>query len=453
MAQTSFRNRIHLALILLGVLPTSVVIVALVISLRSSNAPAAVSAALTPVAATGREMLQVIDTTDLSLAERRALRDHADSLNRALGRASAALAFNRRLTPTLTAVVLLGGGLLLYFTWYLGLSLSRQLSSPIEELIGWTDRIRHQEPLPQTHRAPGAPEFTALREALREMAAALQQARSAELEAERLRAFREVARRVAHEMKNPLTPVRFAISQLERTASPEQRESLEVLSMETARLDLLAKDFSNLGRLPEGPSAEVDVGELLGEILRTTLPPGMTHTLEVDPHTPLLVGHYDPLHRAFTNLIRNAVEASGGEGRLDASVRMEEGEMLVRIADHGGGIPEALREKIFMPYVTDKPDGTGLGLSIVKQAIDLHNGTISVEDTPGGGATFVVRFHGRADRSRRLPYLGAGLGRRGGGAGHGTEVTRDGRTDLARRTGEYRFPQPAPSSTTSSDHE
>jgi len=442
MAQTSFRNRIHLALILLGVLPTSVVIVALVISLRSSNAPAAVSAALTPVAVTGREMLQVIDTTDLSLPERRALRNHTDSLNRSLGRASQALAFNRRLTPTLTAVVLLGGGLLLYFTWYLGLSLSRQLSSPIEELIGWTDRIRHQEPLPQTHRAPGAPEFTALREALREMAATLHQARAAELEAERLRAFREVARRVAHEMKNPLTPVRFAISQLERTASPAQRESLEVLTMETARLDMLAKDFSNLGRLPEGPSAEVDVGELLGEILRTTLPPSMTHTLEVEAHVPLLVGHYDPLHRAFTNLVRNAVEASGGDGQLDASVRMEAGEMLVSITDHGVGIAEALREQIFMPYVTDKPDGTGLGLSIVKQAIDLHNGTISVQDTPGGGATFVVRFHGRASRGQRLPYLGVGIDR----GSSGTESP----ADLARRTGEYRFPpqaSPAPAAT------
>ncbi len=432
MRAISFRNRILLALILLGVLPTSLGIVALAVSLRRNNTPRAVSAALAPVAKTGRELLQVIDTTGLSAIERRALRTHADSLNRSMGRTGFAVEISRRLSPAYTAAALLGGGLFLYFAWLLTLSLSKQLSSPIDELVGWTNLIRRQTPLPRESDHGGAPEFSSLRNALREMAAELLQARRAELEAERLRAFREVARRVAHEMKNPLTPVRFAIRQLEATATADQREPIEVLSAETARLEQLAKDFSNLGKLPEGPSAEVDVGELFAELLRATVPPAMTARLQVAPNTPLIVGHYDALRRAFANLILNAVEASGSKGLLEISVGLEDDQVVVAIADHGAGIPEQKRDRIFVPYYTDKTDGTGLGLAIVKQSIDLHNGIISIHDTPGGGATFRVCFRGtKARHPSRPTYSSQGIGQSPAPPLIDTH-----------RTGEYRFPSP-----------
>jgi signal transduction histidine kinase len=104
------------------------------------------------------------------------------------------------------------------------------------------------------------------------------------------------------------------------------------------------------------------------------------------------LGHYDPLRRAFGNLIRNAVEAMGGVGRLEAEIAREGEHVAVRIVDHGPGIPAAKRTQVFEPYYTEKQEGTGLGLAIVKQAVDHHRGRISVEETPGGGATFVVRF-------------------------------------------------------------
>src|SRR5690606_33809647 len=142
----------------------------------------------------------------------------------------------------------------------------------------------------------------------------LEQGRERELEAERLRAFREIARRVAHEMKNPLTPIRFATAQLERTALPAQREALEVLGAETRRLEALARDFTDLGRLPEGPASEVDVGELLSELARTSLPAEVRAEVRVAPGTPRVSGQYDPLRRAFANLLRNAAEAMDGTG-------------------------------------------------------------------------------------------------------------------------------------------
>jgi signal transduction histidine kinase len=266
-------------------------------------------------------------------------------------------------------------------------------------LIGWTGNILREEPLPPDEPQRGAPEFASLRHALREMAAGLAEARTRQLEAERLRTFREIARQVAHEMKNPLTPIRFAVRQLARTAGPDQRESLEVLTAEAGRLEGLAREFTEFGRLPEGPQAPVDLGELLTELGATTLPPSMQSRLAVDPATPHILGHYEPLRRAFSNLLRNAAEACGGDGTVELEVRPAgDGCARVMVRDHGPGVPHEIRDRVFDPYVTAKVGGTGLGLALVRQTIENHGGTIRLEDTPGGGATFVVELGSQGDR-------------------------------------------------------
>jgi signal transduction histidine kinase len=283
----------------------------------------------------------------------------------------------------------------LYASVRLGGHLSRQLSRPIDELVGWTGNIRRQEPLPPDRPRRGAPEFAALRTALREMADALERGRAREIEAERLRAFRETARRVAHEMRNPLTPMRLAVAQLSRSSTPAQREAIDVLVAESDRLEQLAREFTEFGRLPEGPAAPVDLTELLDELARTTLPAGMQARLALDPATPVVEGHYDPLRRAFSNILRNAVEACGGTGEIEIATAPENGGARIVIRDHGPGIPPELEGRIFDPYCTGKQGGTGLGLALAKQTVELHRGTIGVETTPGGGATFVVRLRGR----------------------------------------------------------
>ena len=387
-----FRNRILLALLLLGALPTSIGIVGWALALRSSTPAIAGRAAFEEVGASGRGLLRTLDSTRLSAEERASLREHTTTLNAALARAQRAEAFSRIKAYGVTLVIVVFGSLLVYLSIIIGRSLSRQLSAPIDELVGWTGNIRRGEALPTTERRRGAPEFADLRRALRELATGLRQARAAELEAERLRAFREVARRVAHEMKNPLTPVRLAVRQLQQTATAEQREALDVLTAESARLEQLAREFATLGRLPEGPSADVDLGELLGELLRTSVPETVRSALTVAEDTPAILGHYDPLRRAFGNLIRNAIEAMDGVGALDVLVAREGEKIVVALADHGPGIPPEKRDRVFEPYYTEKSEGTGLGLAIVKQAVDLHRGAITVRETPGGGATFEVRF-------------------------------------------------------------
>jgi signal transduction histidine kinase len=390
----SFHQRILLILICLGAIPTAAAIVGWGLTIRAATPAAGPREALEEVGATGRALLRALDTTDMSRMERDALAAHAATLNSAIGRFQRVETYNRYYYAGLGIAVFLLGAAALYASVRLGGHLSRQLSRPIEDLIGWTGHIRRMEPLPPDRPRRGAPEFAALRTALREMATALERGRAEAIEAERLRAFRETARRVAHEMKNPLTPIRLAVAQLARSPSPSNRDAIEVLTAESERLEHLAREFTEFGRLPEGPAAPVDLCELLEELVRTSVPPTMTPTLTLDPATPVLQGHYDPLRRAFANIIRNAVEACGGEGELEILAAAVPGGARVTIRDHGPGIAPELQDRIFDPYFTGKQGGTGLGLALAKQTIELHEGTVAVEPTVGGGATFVVRLSG-----------------------------------------------------------
>ncbi len=270
--------------------------------------------------------------------------------------------------------------------------LARQYAAPLSEIVEWTRRIQRHEELPPTLTRSTVPELIMLQRSLHELQRGLEKARTAELEAERLRAFGEVARRVAHEMKNPLTPIRLAVRQLSRRAPPDMHVELEVIAAESARLEGMARDFAELGRLPEGFAAPVDLGELLQELLQNAVPEAMERKFASDGSGATIEGYYDPLRRAFSNLLRNAVEACQGAGRIAIGVRHEDGSITVTLSDNGPGIEPEQREMIFQPYFSGKADGTGLGLAIVRQTVEQHRGTIAVSDTVGGGATFTVQF-------------------------------------------------------------
>ncbi|HET7041156.1 MAG TPA: HAMP domain-containing sensor histidine kinase [Gemmatimonadales bacterium] len=388
----TFRQRILWALLALGVVPTATVLVSWALTIQNGSTADAMRKAVVETGTTGRALIQTLDTTRMTVRERRALDAHSVALNTVLTRAQQITAYSKYLGAAATVLLLLLGAIIVYAGTRIAGHLSRQLSRPIGELVEWTGYIGRREPLPTDPPKKGAPEFGVLRDALRGMAAELEGGRARELEAERLRAFREVARRVAHEMKNPLTPMRFALAQLARSAAPSQAEAIEVLSAESARLEQLAREFAEFGRLPEGPAAEVDLKELLEELVRTSLPPEVETILTIDPATPHVMGHLDPLRRAFSNVLRNGAEAQGGRGQLRVSVAPAAGGVEVRIADRGPGIRPSDRERIFQPYVTSKPDGTGLGLALVRQTIEAHGGTVMAEENAGGGAVFVFRI-------------------------------------------------------------
>src|SRR5881275_3791858 len=340
-----FRQRIFLILGALTAVPTALAVVGWALAVRTVGPSAGARVALEEDAASARQMIEQIDTTRLTSRQRVVLRQHLEQLSNSVSLARRAETYLRYYAGSFAAVVIVFGTLALISAIRLAGHLSRQLSRPIDELVGWTRLIRRRMPLPAGPPTHGAPEFEALRQALRELATALDQARDKELEAERLRAFREVARRVAHEIKNPLTAMRIAVDQVRRSGA-QTAVAVDVLSAETDRLDRLAKEFAEFGRLPEGPKSEVDMVDLLVDLGKSAVPSEVDVSVRANGEPCKLLGHYDPLRRAFANLLRNAAEAMGGRGSIEIAVSRDGAGLAVTIVDHGAGIPDDLRQRV-----------------------------------------------------------------------------------------------------------
>ena len=354
----------------------------------------------TTVAESGRIVLEAAQNAaarDSALAA--ALEQHRDHLSASLMLAHRWAFLTHRLAGALPFLALVLAVVLAALALAGARKLARDLARPIRELVEWTERLAREEPLPPPgpHEAREVVEVRALRAALRRAANELAEARRRALEAERVRIWGEMARRVAHEMKNPLTPLRLAAHRLARSQgrSPDWEEPVAVIIEETERLEDLAQQFAALGRPPSGPTSAIDIRELMAGLLATDVPPGVVATLESADDLPLVEGHYDALLRAFRNLIRNAVEAMEGSERprrIDVGIHVTDGMLVVAIGDTGSGLPEGAGDRIFEPDYTTKSRGTGLGLALVRQAVAAHGGEVLARNRPGGGAEFVVRL-------------------------------------------------------------
>jgi two-component system, NtrC family, nitrogen regulation sensor histidine kinase NtrY len=324
--------------------------------------------------------------------------------------------------------------LLVVLALWVGRRLSVQLTRPIRELAGWAALMAADEPLPapQPRERGEVRELRALRKALRKASTQIRAARARALETERVRAWGEMARRVAHEMKNPLTPLRLAAHRL--AAHPDARsalrEPLEVIGEETERLEELARQFAVLGRPSAGPASAIDLHELLERLLESDVPPHIATRLDVAPDVPMITAHYDAVQRALRNLVRNAVEAveaveavdgaarpgtdttAGSADFVEYGERVERGErdgeivvtvvrddasVSITIADTGCGIPALHIDRLFEPDFTLKAGGTGLGLAVVRQAVAAHGGTVAARQREGGGAEFTIALPLPAD--------------------------------------------------------
>jgi signal transduction histidine kinase len=192
-------------------------------------------------------------------------------------------------------------------------------------------------------------------------------------------------------MRGPLSATRLALRQLPDT-SPAA--ALEVLRDETARLERMAQEFSEFGRLPEGPAAEVDVGDLLDRVIAGLQVEDRPVSRNVEPDLTVW-GHYEPLRRAVENLLRNAVAFTDERGvAVDAHRTAQT--VTIAVRDHGPGVPDDMKERIFEPYVTTRSGGTGLGLALVRQTVTAHAGEVTVVDAVGGGAVFTLTLPGRS---------------------------------------------------------
>ncbi len=380
----AFRQRIFAWLVVIAVVPAGIAVLAALWKPEVA-APVGGAEAWERAATTWRTARYALPDP-LPAAAERALEGHEAELTTSLQRARQAEAIRSAFSGILAAAalalaVLVGGGAV-----RLAGHLSRQLSRPIDELVQWTGLLRRGEPLPNA-AARGAPEFDVLRDAFRATAAELERARAREIEAAELRAFRELAGQVAHELKNPLTPMRFAIARLAKDAGPAQRELIDVLDTESRRIERMAKDFGDLGRLPEGPPSVVDLVELCEAIVKSGAPDGVRLVIERSPGGPARVlGHYEPLRRAVHNLVLNAVDAVHGAGEVVLGAGPAPNgsrDVTLTVRDNGPGIPADVLSRIFEPYFTTKAHGTGLGLALVRQTIHHHGGSVAVESAPG----------------------------------------------------------------------
>jgi len=360
------------------------------------------SSAWERAAATGGRAIAAAQQAPLSPSDRAALRAHEIELQESLTQARRFGFIAQRAVPIIAVVAVLALGVLVVVSSRVAGHLSRQLSRPIDELVGWTDRLGRGQELPEGPPRKGAPEFAVLRSRMRSVARELRDARAREIEAERLRAFRESARQVAHELKNPLTPIRFAVARLHREAPPSLADAVQVLDAESQRLEEMARSFSQFGRLPEGPAADIDVAELVRYTTRASVPPDVEAQVRIEGDVPMIRGHHDALARALSNVLLNAVDAcrigreSGASrpARIGVTVARERNNgddgIIIAIRDSGCGIAPDKLARIWEPYVTHKPGGTGLGLAIARQAILAHNGTVHATSVVGDGTE--IRF-------------------------------------------------------------
>ena len=395
MNQLRYRTRLIVILSLFAIVPAAVLTMVWAGTVSRTLSLVSGRGAWENVAASGQQALGAVRDAPLSPAQRRLVQEHERELSSSLEQA-------RRysfLAGRAGRIVVIAG---LFFLLLLGFAamrvaghLSRQMSRPLDEVVRWTARIEHGEALPPRDAivAKGAPEFATLRDRMRAMADAIDAGRKRAAEAERLRAYRESARRVAHELKNPLTPIRFAIARISRNAQPDLQESIEVLETETSRLERIARAFAEFGRLPEGPSAEIDVAELV-RYSASSVPPGIDVRVNAAADLPRVIGHHDALAGALSNVILNAADACDGTGeiKIDAARDRLGDRDAVRIdvTDSGRGIAREDMQRIWDPYVTHKEGGTGLGLAIARQAVLAHDGTVEAESTLGKGTR--IRF-------------------------------------------------------------
>jgi two-component system nitrogen regulation sensor histidine kinase NtrY len=219
------------------------------------------------------------------------------------------------------------------------------------------------------------------------------------LSAQRKAAWADVARRIAHEIKNPLTPIQLSAERLKRrftreiSSDPETfAQCADTIIRHVGDIGRMVDEFSAFARMPQPQISREDVGRIAREalVLQKTARPKITFTTDIPERGPLARCDRRLIRQALTNLLQNAADAIGMRaggvegGSIVLAVHQSGTEVLISVADNGVGLPAADRARLTEPYVTHKPKGTGLGLAIVKKVMEDHGGRLLLDDRPDG---------------------------------------------------------------------
>lgn len=301
------------------------------------------------------------------------------------------------------SLALLVGGVATVLAIFVSWWVSARVTRPVEQLAGvarevaagnWSTRaeVRSRDEIGQ------------LAATFNEMTRQLVEQRDRLVQAERVAAWRELARRLAHELKNPLFPLQITVENLQRARAqrPEQfdeifQESTATLRAELQNLNAIVGRFSDFAKMPAPHLQAVDVNEAVRDAIKlfesqfsAVGRPSIASELYLDEALPAIQADPDLLRRALQNLVLNSMDAMPAGGTLTIRTRNHSGVVRVEVSDTGGGLTREECARLFTPYYTTKQHGTGLGLAIVQSVVSDHGGTIAVESQPGLGTTFRI---------------------------------------------------------------
>lgn len=297
----------------------------------------------------------------------------------------------------------------------IGIVMSRRVTSRIALLVDATSKVGAGD---LTAQVPSVvdDEVGELTQAFNRMVRDIRESRERIEYLQQIGAWQQFARRLAHEIKNPLTPIQLAMQEVHRSyqgddATYQKRltDAAAIVQEEVATLRRLVGEFSEFARLPEVHVADADLNQFMHEAerslsaLQEELGTGLRRTAPIELHTVLHNGALPVaidgmmLRRCLDNLVRNAMQAiadhgNDNVGHVRVLTRLIEGRAVLEVSDNGPGIQPAAQARVFDPYYTTKTDGTGLGLAIVKKIVIEHGGEVLCRDGELGGATFEIRL-------------------------------------------------------------
>ncbi len=281
--------------------------------------------------------------------------------------------------------------------------LAIRMTRPLSALEKAAQRVGRGDLGSTVDGSRGGREVTRAFEAFNEMTRELDRARARLRRAERIAAWRDIARRIAHEIKNPLSPIQVSIETMRKTKAKRHpdfdeifEESTLTILEEVERMKRIVSEFSDFARLPRPRPVDVPLRELADHVAR--LHAGPRARVRVESDDVVIRADREQLTQVLVNLVQNGLLAGterhgerGGEVVITVRARPAGGAEIL-VDDDGAGVPEEMRVRIFEPYFTTRAQGTGLGLAIVHRIVGDHGGTIEIEDSPLGGARFRIRL-------------------------------------------------------------
>jgi signal transduction histidine kinase len=283
----------------------------------------------------------------------------------------------------------------------IGLSMAERIADPVRQLTRATRRIARGD-FDARIAVRSADELRRLVDAFNGMAAELKEQRDQLERTHRLEAWAEMARQVAHEIKNPLTPIQLSAEHLQRVhadrgepMSPVLESCVSTILGQVRLLRQIAAEFSSFASSPTARRAPADPVRLVADVVepyRVGLGDRIQITNDVRPPLPQVIVDRTLVARALANIVENALHAMPGDGRLHLTSRVDDGFVQIRVEDTGVGMDEEALARVFEPYFSTKTTGTGLGLPIARRNVELSGGNIAVDSEKGRGTAVTIRL-------------------------------------------------------------